>query len=380
MAACAASLATLVEMAVLASIYLAFKSGEIRMFRVALTVMMAAALCAAQTTSSSTSKTPAKSQSGSTATTSKSGASQTPSATKSGTAAKTPTATPQEVPPTAPVVTLNNVCAKPDASGACKTVITRAEFERLTSAINPSNGGANASLQPDAKRQIATRYSQFLAFADDAKKNNLDKTPQAQELLHFAELQALTQVFMNNLQAKSQATPEEVQKYYDDNRARFEKITVQRILIPANPGPDAKNVTAESLKETAQKIYERAKAGEDFNKLQKEAFTAAGIPTAPDAKLVLNPASLPPQQKDVRDLKPGEVSKMYEEPSGHYIYKMESSEVTPLSSVRTEIEHALQRQKFEETVKKMLSDVKPDLNEAYFGPTTKASSTPAERD
>jgi hypothetical protein len=277
------------------------------------------------------------------------------------------------------VITLNNVCQKPNATGQCKTVVTREEFDRLSSALNPAAAG-NAPLTPDMKRTLATRYSQMLALGEKARKENLDKNPRAQELIHFAELQALAQLYMSDLQAKAKPTPAEVDKYYADNRARFEKVTVERILVPANPGPDAKNVTQDFLKQTAQKIYDRAKAGEDFNKLQKEAFSAAGINAAPDAKLVLNPAALPPSQQEVRQLKPGEVSKLFTEPSGAYIYKMQSSEVTPLDTVRKEIETALTRQKFEEEARKQIDAVKPDLNEAYFGPAPKGGPVSPERD
>jgi parvulin-like peptidyl-prolyl cis-trans isomerase-like protein len=345
------------------------------MFRIGVTVLIACSLCAAQTTTTPKPGAPAKPQSSSTT--------QSPTTKSDKDAAQKPAttdkdkATPQEVPPNAPVVTIKNVCEKPDASGKCETVLTKAEFEKLTSAVNPSNG-LNPPLPPDAKRQIANRYAQFLALSDEAKKANLDKTPEAQELLHFAAVQALAQLYVNSLQAKSLPTPAEVQKYYDDNHARFEKITVRRILIPANPGPDAKNVTPDQLKQTAQKIYDRAKAGEDFDKLQKEAFTAAGINSAPDSKMVLNPASLPPQQQSVRQLKPGEVSQLFSEVSGSYIYKMESTETTPLASVRPEIEKALQRQKFQETVQKKVDEAKPELNEAYFGAQPKPGTM--ERD
>lgn len=351
---------------------------EIYMIRFALTVLIATSVCMAQTSTAPKPSSPAKSQSAPASQTSKTSA-QTPASNKSASAAK-PAEAAKEVPPTAPVVTLNNVCVKPDASGQCKTIITKAEFERLANSINPSNNGANQPLRPEAKRQIATRYSQYLAFADGAKKESLDQTPQAQELVHFATLQALAQVYMNHLQGKSTPTSEEITKYYNDNRGRFEKMTVRRILIPANPGPDAKNVTPESLKQTAQKIYERAKAGEDFDKLQKEAFTDAGISTAPDSKLVLNPAALPPQQQAVTKLKPGEISQPFTEVSGTYIYKMESSETTPLTAVKSDIEKVLQRQKFEESVKKMLDTLKPDLNESYFGPAPAQGAVPAERD
>lgn len=349
------------------------------MFRVAIIALAACSLCAAQT-STPPSTTPAKSQTGSTSQSSKTAANPAakPGTSASSTATTAKTAT-GEVPPTTAVITIPNLCLKPDAAGKCQTVVTRAEFDRLASALNPQNG-TNPPLNPEMKRQIATRYSQFLTLGENARKQGLDKNPRAQELIHFAELQALAQLYMSELQAKSTPTAAEVDKFYTDNRPRFEKMTVERILIPANPGPDAKGVTADSLKQTAQKIDDRAKAGEDFNTLQKEAFAAAGLSSAPDAKMVLNPASLPPSQASVRQLKPGEVSPMFTEPSGEYIYKMVSSEVMPLASVRTEIERNLQRQKFEQEAKQAIDAVKPDLNEAYFGPPPTPGKGPADRD
>ena len=337
------------------------------MLRLAIIALAACSLCAAQT-SAPQSTTPAKSQTSSTSQSSKTTAKPAakPGTSTSTGAAATKTAA-GEVPPTAAVITIPNLCAKPDAAGKCQTVVTRAEFDRLASALNPQNG-TNPPLNPEMKRQIATRYSQFLTLGENAKKEGLDKNPRAQELIHFAELQALAQLYMSNLQAKATPTAAEVDKFYADNKPRFEKMTVERILVPANPGPDAKGVTAESLKQTAQKIYDRAKAGEDFNTLQKEAFTDAGLSSAPDAKMVVNPASLPPSQAAVRQLKPGEVSPMFTEASGEYIYKMVSDETMPLASVRTEIERNLGRQKFEQEAKKVIEGVKPDLNESYFGP------------
>ncbi|PYT55588.1 MAG: hypothetical protein DMG46_19570, partial [Acidobacteria bacterium] len=76
-----------------------------------------------------------------------------PKAETTGPAAKAPEAV--QVPPDAPVITIKNVCDNATAEAAksadCKTVVTRAEFERLLNAVAPQ-------IPANARRQVATKY------------------------------------------------------------------------------------------------------------------------------------------------------------------------------------------------------------------------------
>ena len=81
---------------------------------------------------------------------------------------------------------------------------------------------------------------------------------------------------------------------------------------------------------------------------------------------------LPASDKEVMDLKPGEVSEVIDRPNGdHYIYKMVSKETTPLDAVKEDIRKTLSKQRMEDAIKAFQGDV--DLNDAYFGP----AQTPA---
>jgi parvulin-like peptidyl-prolyl isomerase len=299
----------------------------------------------------------------------------TPPATP-GAESKSPTT---QVAENAPVITLNGACATPDAKGQCNTVITRKQFEDLVSVVNPQTG-FNPPLTNDAKRRIATSYARFLAFSDQAKKEGLDKTPEAGKMKEFAAMQAMAQLYINDLQSKTKPTEAEVEKFYNDNKTRYEKINVRRILVPASGGFGAKDVTPEKMKETAQKIYDRAKAGEDFDTLEKDALAAAGQNTSYETKLTLNPTALPQTQQSVKELKPGEVSQLFAEPSGYYIYKMEGSETTPFAQVKPQIEQELHQKKFQEALQGQMEKIKPDFNEAYFGPAPARGRAPGEPD
>src|SRR5207253_1825617 len=80
-----------------------------------------------------------------------------PKAETTGPAAKASEAA--QVPPDAPVITIKNVCDNATAEAAksadCKTVVTRAEFERLLNAVAPQ-------IPANARRQVATKYANLI--------------------------------------------------------------------------------------------------------------------------------------------------------------------------------------------------------------------------
>ena len=110
--------------------------------------------------------------------------------------------------PTAPVLTINGVCpapagttaaktgaaksaaAKPTSaaksSADCKTVITKAEFEKLADALSPN-------VTPQLRRQLAGLLPRIYALSDAAKKQGLDKTPEFAESVKFVRMQVLSE-------------------------------------------------------------------------------------------------------------------------------------------------------------------------------------------
>ena len=125
-----------------------------------------------------------------------------------------------------------------------------------------------------------------------------------------------------------------------------------------------------ATKVVADKIQASAAAGEDFDKLQKEAFTAAGNKgTAPSVDLgERRRNTLPPKQEEVLfKLKPGEVSPALEETSGFYIYKLVSKDNVPLDKVHDEIKGMLGREHMRESMEKLRGSVETTYNPDYFG-------------
>ena len=253
------------------------------------------------------------------------------------------------VPPTAVVITIKGVCsaqsktaaakataAKPataaktaavkSSAADCKTVITKAEFETLASHLAPN-------VTPQMKKQLASLLPQWIIMSDQAKKKGLDKTPQFEDRVKVLKMQILSQELRQDMQDEAgKISPEEIEEYYKEHADAYEQFNLDRLFVPRTKQiePQTKEDKNEKLSEEAQKASQasekakaeeaeqemtqlaeslraRAAAGEDFAKLQKEAFAAAGMKM--DSPTVNLPSvrrtGLPPAQSAVLDLKPG---------------------------------------------------------------------------
>ncbi len=126
----------------------------------------------------------------------------------------------------------------------------------------------------------------------------------------------------------------------------------------------------QELDKLADSMRERAAKGEDFAKLQKEAYEAAGMKMeAPTVNLPkVRRTGLPPAHAAVFDLKVGDVSQVISDNGGHYIYKVVSKDELPLDQVSQEIHNTLKNQRMKDEMEQYTSSYHVETNEAYFGP------------
>jgi hypothetical protein len=298
------------------------------------------------------------------------------------------------------VITLKGFCADGTQQGdACKTLISRAQFEKLAEALQPG-------MAPAIRRQLATAYTRMLRMSTAAEKRGLDKQPKFDEMMQFARMQILSQVLSSALQEDSgKVTDGDIEDYYKKNEASYEQATFARIFVPrtkqiVNPvvkpkaGAQAsaktsppqppteaqKKATEEAMKKIAANLRARALEGEDPDKLQKEAYVAAGLPgNAPNTKMEkVRRTALPANHQAIMDLKPGEVSEVISDPnSGHYIYKLVSKETLSVNTVKPEIRNLISSQRYRDSMQGFQGNV--DLNDAYFGPARNPAMPPPPR-
>lgn len=291
-----------------------------------------------------------------------------------------------KVAPDAAVITIKGVCAQPTSTASpshatCETVITRAQFEKLTDALL-------TNMKPARKRQFAHAYPSLLAMAREAKARGLDKSPRFQERLAFAQVQILSQELIRQIGEQAANLPaKNIEDYYHSHAAAFETAIMERIFIPNRKRMDAlprekvtpdaanaqQNESADAMTRVAQALRARAVAGEDFTLLQKEGYAAAGATDVPPNPSLgqMRPASLPPLHASAFNLNPGEVSQVINDSTGHYIYKLDAKRIEPLNEVKDEIHKMLENQRREEAVQAVQRPVTTELNPAYFGPPDK---------
>jgi hypothetical protein len=312
---------------------------------------------------------------------------------------------PAEVPEDAAVITIVGVC--PSASAAsktgtaktagtasakkgadCKTIITRREFEKMASGLSPN-------VTPQLKRQLSNVLPRDMAMSEIAKKKGLDKTPAYEETVKFAKMQILTTELQRSVQEQAdKITDADIEAYYKKNPEAYEQFSLDRLFIPRNKQVEPEKIEDEEkmtdeqrkakedadkakqeqgqqeLDKLADSMRERAAKGEDFAKLQKEAYEAAGMKMeAPTVNLPkVRRTGLPPAHAAVFDLKVGDVSQVISDNGGHYIYKVVSKDELPLDQVSQEIHNTLKNQRMKDEMEQYTSSYHVETNEAYFGP------------
>jgi hypothetical protein len=299
------------------------------------------------------------------------------------------------------VITLKRFCADASQQGeACKTAISRAQFDKLADALQPG-------MSPAIRRQLATAYSRMLRMSTAAEKRGLDKGPAFEEKMYFARMQILSQELSRSLQEDSgKVSDSDIEEYYKKNEPSYEQATLARIFVPRakqivpavvkpksgaqgvkpkttppQPPTEAQQKAAEAIMtKVAADLRARAAKGEDPDKLQKAAYVAAGLPgNAPNTKMEkVRRTTLQKDQQLVMDLKPGEVSEVISEAnSGHYIYKLVSKETLALDTVKPEIRNLISSQRYRDSMQGFQGNV--DLNDTYFGPARNPAMPPPPR-
>jgi hypothetical protein len=87
----------------------------------------------------------------------------------------------------------------------------------------------------------------------------------------------------------------------------------------------------------------------------------------------------PRHEQQLATLRSGQVTPLIEDAQAIYIYKVDSKRVIPLDTVSKDIENALQAERAKEKFQKVLKNVKPQLNDAYFGPEPPKQEAPGQQ-
>ncbi len=277
-----------------------------------------------------------------------------------------------------PIITVNGVCnpiPREKTAENCKTVITRKQFELMVLAVQ-------RNMPPEQRRQFAQRYVEALVNDQKARELGLDKGPEFDEEMKLAKEQVLAQELNLSIFGSEPVIPDQlVDRFYRENVDGFKEAELKRIAIPGRqvlPPADLSDAdeqkreeeSAKVMKAEAEKLRVRAVAGEDFDKLEAEAFQFAG-PTAVNLPATslgeVRGSNLPANQRIVLDLKPGEISPVLDDPNGFVVFKVGAARTIPLEEARPQIRHGLAIARQQTEMKMIVDSAKIKLDEVYFG-------------
>jgi PPIC-type PPIASE domain len=271
-----------------------------------------------------------------------------------------------------PVITLKGACQPASGTSAppgCVSSMTREQFEKLVKALTPPD---RPQMPVDMMRNFATQYAKLLIFADAARGMGMENDPNVMQIMQFAQNQILREALNQHITEEySHPTDQQIEDYYKQNSKKYVEATLQRIIVPRSQGNTEKPKPSEAEEKAyADQIQKRWVAGEDPEKLEKEATEHSGVQTPPASINVgaRRPGMLPEAHESVFELKPGEVSVVFADPASLYIYKVVSVRTIPLSEAKSSITTTLQRQLVADKIQQIQNSATPVLNDTYFGP------------
>lgn len=298
------------------------------------------------------------------------------------------TATSADIAPDAPVITIRGICKdsavkKTDPSN-CTTVITRSQFENLVQYAQPK-------LLPSDRQKFAANYAETFIRAQQAHEMGLDSGPGFEALMELRRESVLQALLGQALREKAEHVPEkDIEEYYTANRDGFEEVQFRQLYVPVvqqfpNAGMSADELQKRqqdsmlAMKNTAHELWARAMSGEDFDQLQGEAYKAAGYasksaPVKVETQKRRRSNMRTREELSLMNLKPGEVSAVFEQTNGHFIYKVEAKRIVPLEEVRNEILQKLSVERLQQYQRESREAAHVSFDEKYFAVTSSSGT------
>lgn len=233
--------------------------------------------------------------------------------------------------------------------------ITVKEFDEQLKSLPPQLQMMVTS-NPEAKVQLLESWVQMNLFAKEAKSMKLDEDPQFKQKFAKVRDSLLAQEFVKReLEKAPQIKPEEIKKFYDDNKKEFvkpESVHARHILIKVDQNADEKAKKEAEAK--ANDIKKKLAAGKDFAELAKEFSDDPGSKQkGGDLGFFAKGRMVPEFEKAAFELKVNEISNLVKSNFGYHIIQVlekKPQEEMKYEEVSREIEERLKAQKQEEQI------------------------------
>jgi parvulin-like peptidyl-prolyl isomerase len=245
-------------------------------------------------------------------------------------------------------------------TNTCTTTVSKSEFDALVSALDPN-------MPTSGRLSLASEYARLLIMAAEAQKRGIDQTQDFKMIVKFSTLQMLSAQLVKNITAHPahQVSPQEIEQYLLAHQNDYQEVVFDRIVLPAVAGVRDQESSAENR---AAGLQKRAAAGEDFAKLQAETTgQPANVAAAAGHIGPVRCLSLMENQRQICNLKPGEISPVIKDSSGLIIFRLVSRQALNVQKAQEEIRTNLNREDLQAELEKVRNPLSLKLDERYFG-------------
>jgi peptidyl-prolyl cis-trans isomerase C len=251
--------------------------------------------------------------------------------------AQTPPAAGQPPPPETVIATIDG------------KKLTYGELEHFMQGLPPQT--RQAAMRN--RKQFVQQFALMQRLSELAEKSKLEEKSPYKEALVFNRMNILMQAQINETYNSFPVPPEEEKKFYEENKSKYEQVTLKVIYIPFTAhaagaaAEGQKHLTEEEAKAKAEQLVKEIRGGADFVKLVKEnSEDATSKAKDGDFGTLSRADNLPESIRSVVfNLKAGEVSEPARQPNGFYVFRAEAVSAKPYTEVREQIFNELKNAK-----------------------------------
>jgi len=248
------------------------------------------------------------------------------------------------------------------------TSVTAGEIEKAIQGLTPQAQRSLAG-QNQGRRPIGDEYVMMLVLSQQALAHHLDSTPEFKELVALSRIKILASQEYQQILQKAVVTPEDISKYFAAHQSEFDEIKVLQVVI-RKKAPGAKEggpgFTAEEAKTRAEEIRKAFIAGDDPAKIADKYQVESLVRVDSHPYPVHRGSMREDMEKAAFELKPGEVTEVFDLGQALAFVKVVSHETQDLKNVSVRIESTLRQQKINNAIDALKKNAKTWMDDAYF--------------
>lgn len=257
--------------------------------------------------------------------------------------------------------------------------ITESEFQAAFSQL-PEDMQRQFGSEP-GKQAFAEQLVRLKILEQEGRKLGVEKDPKVAGQLSADRTNIIAAAAAQKLlPAPADAA---VQKFYNDNKQKFEAMELSHILIAYQGGavpPRSGNPPSqqEAMKKTMA-IEQQLKQGADFSQMAKQVSDDASSAEHGGVLGPFSPGMLPPEiESHILQLQPGQISDPVPSRYGIHIFKAGARTAQPFEQVKQGIAQRVQRQSTLDKIEVMRKAAKVDFDPKFF-PEAQQPKTPAKK-